>query len=1553
MSDSEGSVKRSRGNEETVSEESTDNTSRAPCVKRYRKVDEISHVLARPGIWIGSTEPVRVPLEILILDDDKASLDHYASTHADLDIRFVEQKNPSAVMRHDLPTPSLSSSPTLSIREEDYVPEPREGMGEALVTVESPPESPVEMPSQLTKHAKRRVCLLKEHLGSGTLWAPHSYGLQRLLIEALQNALDASLEDPTLTKIEVIIDDRNGRISVKNNGKGIPVEKTTHGVEQDVLVPDLVFGHLRAGSNFGDVEGGDGKTRAGSGMNGVGITLANIFSTWFRATCHSVDSQKMWTKTWLRNSRESKDVSIKNKKCKRGQVTVEFKPELQRFGMGVSGTFPPHVACMLRGTALDLIPVLPKHVHLCLDGRRIPARGLLDYGRCMCGVLELSKRMRFVHVATEPSEEGCLIEFIVTLSTAKCPTRPLGFINGIRCSGGSHMDLVADVLRDELKRIACDSKAFEQVSITRDKVKQLLWFCVNARVLNPKFKSQTKEELDMSVKSLGLRLELTSTHRTALGSMLKQVLKFLKIEHEVQRDALALQRAAKVTTVSKQKGGLSGSVVHHPKLQDAPRAGPRRSMNDLRKLVSAAQGVVQGKKPYIPRGGLRRLYVCEGDSAGELVKCGLVASKDPENCGVLAARGKILNVRNSETTVVTKNEFIMLLCRTLGLSPAKPVEDVACLKDLRYDIVVGFADQDGDGHHIVGLIANALEYLFPGLLRLRPDFLRRFATPVVRCGHRVRTKPDRTFLTLQEFTEWYKPAVFKDYPRNRVRYLKGLGGSERPEALEYFRKEQELCVTLSYTGIASSAALHVLFNNALADQRKRMLAGTPPVADAVEKECLRKTFMGKGASGQGRVSTMEECIVTGSSDVGELGHMQVITQACQDLVYKPDQTFDYSVSSAPLESYVSRAVAHFSWEDVERSLPDLSGFKEVHRKILHGFFKKKIVSLRKVTIAIAECTATSHYTHGENSITEAAIGMAQCHLGTNNVAVLRGSGMFGTRNNASDKHTAPRYLSIELSTIAPLIFPQDDAAIIDYRLEEGHLVEPYQFSPVVPLVLINGSNGIATGWSTYVPPMNPLEVLQTCRDLVQITKQVTRTMYLSKWGPWAENSTEEIAQTWYDQAEKIKAGSSIHSSAVSLQTGEQTMDTHLQSLCPHLYECLRNVAEDQRVQFNEQLCHWAKAADFLVPWTDMYKGGVCVEYDTKYTNSPVRLTWVGSYSVQDNMDGTHTVLIDELPRGEWTTPWKQARYVKNFITPPPNVGTVPLNESKKAKSMRFIQDMQVLSTDVSVKITLLCDSERILPFLTKQEGVQPKQGYVGCMYPGGVRTSDTSGSARFPDLEKVLRLQVTESLENMHIFDHALQLRRFRCFSNIFLAHHSHRYCTYVRRMHHLFQARNREYLLASNKYRFVSMIVKNELSLVNKTLAHIDKELAEHGFTTDDDLLAATIDMDLHEKPLDQESGFVSAEEPTKDMSDTGAEQDATGNAPSFLYLRRLPIDSMSKDMLSKLQKEMERCKSALDTLKKQTPEDLWLHDLDVLWEGFRNYEKAKHVEYFSSDHP
>lgn len=111
--------------------------------------------------------------------------------------------------------------------------------------------------------------------------------------------------------------------------------------------------------------------------------------------------------------------------------------------------------------------------------------------------------------------------------------------------------------------------------------------------------------------------------------------------------------------------------------------------------------------------------------------------------------------------------------------------------------------------------------------------------------------------------------------------------------------------------------------------------------------------------------------------------------------------------------------------------------------------------------------------------------MAQDYCGSNNINLLVPSGQFGTRLAGGEDAASPRYIFTHLSPLSRYLFPEDDDLLLEYLEDDGQRIEPRFFCPIIPLLLVNGSQGIGTGWSTYIPRHCPMTVLDYIRSKLE------------------------------------------------------------------------------------------------------------------------------------------------------------------------------------------------------------------------------------------------------------------------------------------------------------------------------------------------------------------------------------------------------------------------------------------------------------------------------------
>jgi DNA topoisomerase II len=151
----------------------------------------------------------------------------------------------------------------------------------------------------------------------------------------------------------------------------------------------------------------------------------------------------------------------------------------------------------------------------------------------------------------------------------------------------------------------------------------------------------------------------------------------------------------------------------------------------------------------------------------------------------------------------------------------------------------------------------------------------------------------------------------------------------------------------------------------------------------------------------------------------------------------------------------------------------MDGLKVSQRKILYAALKRNLVSEIRVAQFAGYVSEHTGYHHGEQSLNEAIIGMAQDFMGSNNIPWLVPQGQFGTRLQGGSDSASPRYIHTYLQPIVKKLVPAADFPVLSYRDDDGTPVEPEWYAPVLPMLLINGARGIGTGYSTYIPPCDP------------------------------------------------------------------------------------------------------------------------------------------------------------------------------------------------------------------------------------------------------------------------------------------------------------------------------------------------------------------------------------------------------------------------------------------------------------------------------------------------
>jgi DNA topoisomerase-2 len=170
----------------------------------------------------------------------------------------------------------------------------------------------------------------------------------------------------------------------------------------------------------------------------------------------------------------------------------------------------------------------------------------------------------------------------------------------------------------------------------------------------------------------------------------------------------------------------------------------------------------------------------------------------------------------------------------------------------------------------------------------------------------------------------------------------------------------------------------------------------------------------------------------------------------------------------------------------------MDGLKISLRKILYSAFKKRLSNEIKVAQFSGYVSEHSAYHHGEASLNGAIVNMAQNFVGSNNINLLEPIGQFGTRLQGGDDSASERYIFTHLNPITRLIFPEADDAVLSYKDDDGTIVEPEYYVPILPFALLNGISGIGTGFSCSIEPYHPKTIIEYLKQKLSASSAATQ-----------------------------------------------------------------------------------------------------------------------------------------------------------------------------------------------------------------------------------------------------------------------------------------------------------------------------------------------------------------------------------------------------------------------------------------------------------------------------
>lgn len=485
-------------------------------------------------------------------------------------------------------------------------------------------------------------------------------GLHHLVYEVVDNSIDEALAGHCDT-IYVAINE-NGSITVKDNGRGIPVDIHK---KEGVSALEVVMTKIGAGGKF-DKD----SYKVSGGLHGVGVSCVNALSDHLHAIVY-------------------RDGKVYEQEYSKGKALYPVKETGTTTERGTQVTFIPDPTIFestvyvyeTLATRMRELAFLNKGITVSLEDKRETNEDGTFKGQVFHSEEGLKEFIRYIEETREPliadvismegEKNGIPVEVAMIYNTSYSENIH-SYVNNINThEGGTHLAGFRRGLTNTLKKYADASGMLDKLKfeIAGDDFREGLTAIVSVKVQEPQFEGQTKTKL-------GNR-DVTAAVSQAVSEMLENYLEehpadARTIVQKVILAATARHAARKAREMVQRKNVLSGSGLPG-KLADCASKDPAEC----------------------------EIYLVEGDSAGGTAKQG----RDRHFQAIMPLRGKILNVEKAMHHKIFENEEIKNIYTALGVRVGTE-EDARALntEKLRYHKIIIMCDADVDGSHIETLI---------------------------------------------------------------------------------------------------------------------------------------------------------------------------------------------------------------------------------------------------------------------------------------------------------------------------------------------------------------------------------------------------------------------------------------------------------------------------------------------------------------------------------------------------------------------------------------------------------------------------------------------------------------------------------------------------------------------------------------------------------------------------------------------------------------------------------------------------------------------------------
>lgn len=849
-----------------------------------------------------------------------------------------------------------------------------------------------------------------------------SSACERIFLEIISNAYDNKLtsEKESTPFTSIVVKMTNSTISIKNDGAAIPTSfaEDEEGKILEYRIPEMIFGQLLTSSNYDDAEENSSEKkdlRTKTGTNGLGSKLANIFSKRFTVIIHNHESGERYIQNWSDNMKIKSEPEIVKLKNIKGYNSKSSTVEIiYELDFKRFGYEEPKII----GD-----PLLGQEIEggYDLDTFQLFARHCASVSWCSRTpvnfnniTFDIKNIKEFAKLHFGNSIKNYFIHYEWP-EGIEIKTNKRGEKIAVNKKIEPLIEIVLLDTPDKSEQIP-----YTNSLITREGGTHMdaLWpkLCNSIiHIINDKMKQK---------KNGGKNVKIT---KNDIKSHVSIIASFVRVPEPQWESQSKTKLTSPDKTFFNKRINISKDslkMVESWELYSRLLATIEIKSDLILKSTDGKLVKHIGKQTKVTEANYaadrnleKRMqtifYLCEGDSASIYLD-GKTSYLGRDYIGYMACRGKGLNIFNAKISQIINNKEIKLIKQCLGLIEGTDYSIDSNFNQLRYGKVCVLADSDDDGSHIVGLITLYFFHSFPSLLKR--GYLYYEKTPLIRLN---KGKECIKFYLMNDYERWKSENDIKGW---KLEYFKGLATS-LDEHIEDDSKNP-IIMRLNYDEECKHY-IELAFKKQNADNRKVWISDK---------------------------------------------NIEIV-----DFI---------NTDSHNISSFINSQLINYSISTLSRAIPKLmDGLKVSQRKVLYAAFlqwkiRKGKTDYKKYKVSQFQGFISEHtaYPHGEQNLEGTIINMARMFVGTNNISFLEPMGQFGSRINYKKKPSG-RYVYTSPRNILSYLFKEEDNDLLEYLYDDGNKIEPSYYLPIIPTVLINGCRGISTGWNTFIPNFNPLQVV--------------------------------------------------------------------------------------------------------------------------------------------------------------------------------------------------------------------------------------------------------------------------------------------------------------------------------------------------------------------------------------------------------------------------------------------------------------------------------------------